>query len=227
MKLPIKIPLSGINGKGKFALVDRAAYPLVKDSKWHLTNYGYASSWIDGKNTSMHRLLTGFNRVDHKNRNRLDNRRVNLREATVLENNRNMSKRKGTLYTGVIVRTNSHYETYYQVSISNVHYGNYFDLKTAALVVDEVRRAIWAGYTFVENFPNERLPEGFQIVNLTATAKAGMPSAEFRSGVKGVVWDKQSARWVAKYRGKCKTSKILEDAINGLAELKETLAVVL
>lgn len=52
---------------------------------------GYAISIIDGKKQYLHKLIipsTGI--VDHKDRNKLNNSRVNLREATRSQNNSNI-----------------------------------------------------------------------------------------------------------------------------------------
>ena len=62
---------------------------------------GYIAVWIMGKSCMAHRLawlyMSGSwpkNEIDHENHVRDDNRIINLREATRLENNKNASKRK-------------------------------------------------------------------------------------------------------------------------------------
>lgn len=42
----------------------------------------------------MHRLITDYTLVDHNNRNTLDNRKSNLKNASKSENNRNHKLRK-------------------------------------------------------------------------------------------------------------------------------------
>ena len=83
--MPRQIPLT----KGRFALVDDATYPELVKYKWHLTSQGYAAATmaINGRRQiiTMHRLLVGAQPgqiVDHKNGDRVDNRRANLRLAT-------------------------------------------------------------------------------------------------------------------------------------------------
>lgn len=97
------------NGKG-YALVDDADFELVSQYSWHLSPKGYARrSWREGdkvRTEFMHTLLLGRcpgYTVDHQNRNRLDNRRSNLRWATRAQNQGNTAKRTGTgsKYKGV------------------------------------------------------------------------------------------------------------------------------
>lgn len=81
-------------GHGNRALVDAQDVPLVAGYHWYLVNSGYAFAQCgDGKRIGMHRLILGLadddRRVgDHINRDKLDNRRCNLRAVTYAENNR-------------------------------------------------------------------------------------------------------------------------------------------
>ncbi len=88
----LEIPLGGINGAGKFAKISAEDYELVARHSWYYRD-GYALSKIRGKEMRMHRFIlneTDPDRlVDHKNRNRLDNRRVNLRVYTPKQNANN------------------------------------------------------------------------------------------------------------------------------------------
>lgn len=99
---------------GNIALVDDADYDSVAAIKWHMTSNGYARGYIHqtddepGYGVRMHRYILRLARgdkreVDHKNGNRLDNRRENLRICTRLENSRNtkMSPRNTSGFKGV------------------------------------------------------------------------------------------------------------------------------
>lgn len=63
--------------------IDKEDYPLLSKYTWHYHN-GYFQTSKDNKKVVLHRLLVGEQCppnmvVDHINRNRLDNRRSNLR----------------------------------------------------------------------------------------------------------------------------------------------------
>ncbi|MGA4020418.1 hypothetical protein ACI2T7_03285 [Ralstonia nicotianae] len=92
------IPVSG--GKA-FATVDDEDYERLSRLSWFLSNKGYAiaSTHVDGKivNFYMHRLVAGTPigaKTDHRDGNRLNNCRLNLRTCTVLQNNMNKAKRQ-------------------------------------------------------------------------------------------------------------------------------------
>ena len=85
----IKIPLSGQSGKGKAAIIDDDDYDKVSKIRWFCV-HGYA---VSRSGTSMHRLIMSppsSMEIDHKNHDRLDNRKNNLRICTRQENARNI-----------------------------------------------------------------------------------------------------------------------------------------
>lgn len=93
-----RIPLSGKKGVGKFAIIDIEDIELASKYKWHLNSSGYAVNRTNGKTIRLHRLInkTPDNMLtDHKNKNRLDNRKCNLRSVTHKENGNNRSNVKG------------------------------------------------------------------------------------------------------------------------------------
>lgn len=90
LMLPVKVvPLT----QGKFAIVDPEDYEAVMTmGSWftHREKHNWYA-WVNKKGTvtKMHKFLTGYELVDHANRNGLDNRRVNLRDSTPALNCRN------------------------------------------------------------------------------------------------------------------------------------------
>ncbi len=85
-KLPLK--------RGLWALVDDIDYPFLSQWKWSF-NGKYAYRTDRGKTICMQRVvarrsgLKVTNQVDHRNQNKLDNRRKNLRPATQSQNQAN------------------------------------------------------------------------------------------------------------------------------------------
>jgi len=104
-----KIPLT----QGRFAKVDPEDYIWLSQFRWHCktnTNAIYAVRTITiagrSKRIYMHRLIMNTPPglvCDHVNHNGLDNRKANLRNCTISQNNRNARSAKGasSKYKGV------------------------------------------------------------------------------------------------------------------------------
>lgn len=76
--IPLRKRGGGIAG---YALIDARDAWLARKA-WHMSPDGYASGQDGRRTVYMHRIIAGATagtEVDHINRNRLDNRRVNLR----------------------------------------------------------------------------------------------------------------------------------------------------
>ena len=95
-----KIPLT----KGKFAIVDPEDYERLSKYKWRVninrhTYYAQRAIKVKGKWTSvmMHRDIIKVESgmvVDHINHNGADNRKANLRAATIEQNTWNRKRKK-------------------------------------------------------------------------------------------------------------------------------------
>ncbi len=82
--------------KGKIALVDDADAVWLEQTLWTFTEQGYAVRMFHQKREYMHRVILNAKSgetVDHINRDKLDNRRVNLRLVTVSQNSVNSKDR--------------------------------------------------------------------------------------------------------------------------------------
>jgi hypothetical protein len=81
--------------RGKVAIVDDEDFERLNQLKWHVTRFGYAGHWFPKKKyVFMHNLIQKVPigmQPDHINRNKLDNRKCNLRICTKSENNINKS----------------------------------------------------------------------------------------------------------------------------------------
>ena len=88
-------------------IFDKEDYELIKDYSWY-EQQGYIKTVIRGKNIALHRLVMGVlddddrKPVDHINRNKLDDRKENLRIVTTAQNNKNRDRwRKDGTKVGV------------------------------------------------------------------------------------------------------------------------------
>ncbi len=98
--------------RGKIAIVDDEDYVMLMQYSWNCLKIGYASTSVGGRKNKkmiyMHRLIMGVTKrsesVDHINKNKLDNRKSNLRICSHKQNCGNSSKPKGkhtSKYKGV------------------------------------------------------------------------------------------------------------------------------
>ncbi len=140
----MKIPLS----QGKVAIVGPKDYAYLIQWKWcyynHHSNGGYAirTDYTNGKRTVyMHRVILerkgfkNFANTDHRNRDKLDNQRKNLRPATVKQNqcNRDMQSNNTSGYKGVYWhKRDRNWQAYIQVNGKRIYLGYYDNLKEAA-----------------------------------------------------------------------------------------------
>lgn len=100
----------GVTSNGQQFLIDTSDYHKVKEYCWRVDKAGYVvANSRNGSNKiiRLHRVIMDvFDRkicVDHKNWNKLDNRKCNLRIATKSQNNINIKRKSNntTGYTGV------------------------------------------------------------------------------------------------------------------------------
>ena len=90
------IQITGEKGRGKSFLVDNEDYDKVKNFNWHLSYYGYPRTQISKKKVLVHRLILGAkvgDLIDHKNRDTLDNRKINLHFCNSRQNQVNQKIR--------------------------------------------------------------------------------------------------------------------------------------
>lgn len=94
---------------GSIVLLNNKDFHLYKKYTWREDKDGYAVTDIDGSRVVLHRLILGLvsggKLGDHKNGNRLDCRRSNLRVATYCENAQNskIKSNNKSKYKGVFL----------------------------------------------------------------------------------------------------------------------------
>ena len=149
-RLMVKIQLT----KGYAALVDAADVLLLAGRRWQAfeTHSGIVYAKSSDK-VFMHRLLMpGVLQIDHKNRNGLDNRRLNLRPASAGQNGAN-SRRKGARrrkdsgFKGVWWDPERQkWAASIGVARRKVHLGRFERAEDAARAYDQAARAYFAEY---------------------------------------------------------------------------------
>ena len=107
----IRVPLLQRNGAIRdYALISPQDADLVRSYRWS-QSHGYACRSRARRTEWMHRLIVGLTRgdrleADHINRQRLDNRRCNLRIVTHMKNAQNLPARGASGVRGVSLGAN-------------------------------------------------------------------------------------------------------------------------
>lgn len=114
--------------QGKIAIVDDEDYAFINQWKWYCSTSGYAVrhqyvGTVNGKQKNiailMHRLINKTPKgmdTDHIDHDRLNNRKSNLRSATVAQNQMNVKLVRGnSKFKGVTFHKRDHY---WQASIN-------------------------------------------------------------------------------------------------------------
>lgn len=197
-----EIPLHGSAGLGKVALVDDGDVQLVAPYKWYWRN-GYAvtayhrkgaNKGVAGRtiNISMHRLILGFpeGQVDHRNRNRLDNQRGNLRLATMQQNNQNIMKSKKSAAGFLGVKQES--LNVFCARVGKVVVG-YYDAAEKAAIARDQKALELRGEFAVLNFSLDRLTTVVQPLPPRNTG----PRTSATRGVSYAANRKAKAKWRA------------------------------
>lgn len=131
------IPL-GKDAKDGYAIVDKE-FAYLAENKWCRSHYGYAVR--RNKNTGtierMHTTITSCKKgmvIDHKNHNKLDNRKINLRICKQGNNGRNLKLRKTNRfgYKGINLVKDKYYIAQIGVNYTTVYLGSFKTLKDAA-----------------------------------------------------------------------------------------------
>ena len=112
--------------KGKYTVVEEGDYASLSEFLWYYDGRGYASRSTAEKEVKMHRFIMGEPEgfeVDHENRNKLDNRRSNLRIATSSQNgqNKGISSRNTSGFKGASLTRSGKWLA--QIKCNGVHYG--------------------------------------------------------------------------------------------------------
>lgn len=154
--------------QGRFALVDDCDYETLNKYNWSVSN-GYATRAKSKKKGEeggtyvifMHRAILGLGdkreyktEVDHINRNKLDNRRSNLRVCTHKQNSVNQRKGNRFGYKGIVKFAFNKYHAMIWDGKKNIHLGSFSTKEEAARAYDAAAKRLHGEYAFL-NFPDK------------------------------------------------------------------------
>lgn len=147
----VEVKLYGKNDL--WLIVDIEDFERYSDYKFY-TASGYVCVAPETQKILLHRLIVDFEIVDHINRNKLDNRKANLRSATHGQNMINSGLRKDNKsgYKGVYLNNKS-YEVQITSNGKRVYIGVYKTAVEAALAYDEAAKKYHGEFAYL-NFPD-------------------------------------------------------------------------
>jgi hypothetical protein len=155
------IPLT----RGRYETVDADKYDLLMQYTWYKTKQGYAATneatvqGVPRQTIFMHNLILDLPphvKVDHKNRDKSDNRVDNLRPATHRQNshNRGPQKNNTTGYVGVSLAYKSKYRATIYIDKKQYYLGCFDTPEEAAYARDAKVQEIRGEYAFI-NLPHD------------------------------------------------------------------------
>jgi AP2 domain-containing protein len=151
--------------KGLTALVDDSDYAWLSQYKWCADSDGYAvrSERTNGRkhNVSMHRLIMNAQpgqEIDHKDWNKVNNQRVNLRFASETENRHNtpLSSRNTSGYKGVSwYKRHKKWEARIKIGKRNIRLGLYQSKEDAARAYNAAALEFIPDFAYINEIPSE------------------------------------------------------------------------
>lgn len=139
-------------------LLDASDYEEVSNYQWSIGNHGYATYGAGKEQVLLHRLIvhaSDHEIVDHKNRNKLDNRRSNLRICKAFENSINKGKYPGNnTYKGICKTIDGKWQAQIGINRRQKYLGRFDNDVEAAKAYDTAARELYGEYAYL-NFPNE------------------------------------------------------------------------
>jgi len=133
-----QLDISTKRNPNRFTLVSDEDFDFLSQWKWRIYGNGYVGSTLSGTGFAfMHRVINntpeGFD-TDHINRDRLDNRRENLRTVNKMLNGRNRGENKNNTsgYKGVSWdKYTKKWAVYIWLKWKKIHLGHFDDIEEA------------------------------------------------------------------------------------------------
>lgn len=137
-------------------LMDTEYVNMVSQYQWSIGSHGYATSGAGKKQMLLHRLICSApenKTVDHINRNRLDNRKCNLRLCTTAQNSYNKAVSANTKsgFKGVCY-LHGKWQAQIMYNSKSIYLGRYDDIFQAANAYDSAAFILMGDFAW-RNFP--------------------------------------------------------------------------
>lgn len=187
---------------GPITLVDDKVYELIMQNKWYMSSSGYAVRQEKRKNIYMHRVILKAPEglcVDHRNGDKLDNRKGNIRICTIKQNNSNRVKTPTVTsprFKGARIKK-GRWISFITINGNHKHLGNYSSEEEAAYKYNLAAKKYFGEFAKINDVI---LPEDIK-EKIKQDFKSGIrqfkPRKGSKSGVRGVGSHK-SGKWQAK-----------------------------
>lgn len=144
--------VTGHTKKGEAFIFDVDDLDIVSKFSWYISKRGYVVTTINHRAMTMHKILLGNTNgfdVDHISRDRLDNRKSNLRLCSHQENAFNQKKRKTNTsgYIGVsFLKAARKFEAYVHFNGKKHHFGLHETAFDAAIARDNGASKLFGKY---------------------------------------------------------------------------------
>ena len=199
-------------GRGLFAIVDDDQYDYLSQWKWSLRGQyvgrvEYEKDPVTKKRRQkcilMHRVVNKTpddDLTDHRNGDRLDNRRENLRTATAEQNAWNVGKRDYSTsgYLGVTLdKRKNKWIARIQIRSNKRNLGYFDTAEKAALVVNYHLKDLRGEFCRMNMVPDELMSKEEQNLFIQSYDQNPNIRSGNTSGVRGVSWCKELGMWRA------------------------------
>ena len=149
---------------GTFALVDDKDYHLVSKYKWWYDKGVGVQGWVEGKQVLLHRFLFNetktTNKIDHRDRNKRNNLRTNLRYATWSQNNCNRGSWNPNGYKGISKRDNGKWVSKIKIRGRSIHVGYFNSALEAAIAYNKAAKKYHGEFACLNVLRFPRLKNG-------------------------------------------------------------------
>jgi hypothetical protein len=136
-------------------VIDTTDYSTVKEYRWcaHRSRHTfYAVAYVNGKTKELHSLLLFVERVDHIDRNGLNNRRNNLRPSNSAQNTANSQKRQNKItstFRGVRKTKARHFEARIKIRGRHISLGTFASEEKAARAYDDAAKKYFGEFAYL------------------------------------------------------------------------------